>query len=103
MVLTGMQADLTSNNRTGKTVRHLIPGLLRQSFSARLAGYEDTDDHEYFSRDPAIRGVKEDGCKHAIESIQPCLKGRNRARISALGGIYGPSDEGLMHDKSSSD
>jgi len=57
MCLTEMAGDLISDGRTGKNIRHQIPGLLRQSVYARLAGYEDTNDHEGLSRDPAMRAV----------------------------------------------
>jgi hypothetical protein len=57
MELTEMAADLIEDKRTGKNIQHQIPGLLRQSVYARLAGYEDTNDHEGLSRDPAMRAV----------------------------------------------
>ena len=55
--LTDMAADLIIDKRTGKNIQHQIPGLLRQSVYARLAGYEDTNDQEGLSRDPAMRAV----------------------------------------------
>jgi len=57
MGLTEMAGDLIVEGRTGKNIQHQIPGLLRQSVYARLAGYEDTNDHEGLSRDPAMRAV----------------------------------------------
>jgi len=57
MGLTEMAADLIEDKRTGKNIQHQIPGLLRQSVYARLAGYEDTNDHKGLSRDPAMRAV----------------------------------------------
>jgi len=45
MGLTDMAADLIEDKRTGKNIQHRIPGLVRQSVYARLAGYEDTNDH----------------------------------------------------------
>jgi len=57
MGLTDMAADLIIEGRTGKNIRHQIPGLLRQSVYARLAGYEDVNDQESLSRDPAMRAV----------------------------------------------
>lgn len=57
MGLTNIAADLIVEGRKGKNIRHQIPGLLRQSVYARLAGYEDTNDHEGLSRDPAMRAV----------------------------------------------
>jgi hypothetical protein len=41
----------------GRNIWHQVSGLLRQSVYARLAGYEDTNDHEWLSRDPAMRAV----------------------------------------------
>ena len=41
MGLTDMAGDLIVEGRTGKNIQHRIPGLLRQSVYARLAGYED--------------------------------------------------------------
>ena len=57
MGLTDMAADLIIEARTGKNIQHQIPGLLRQSVYARLAGYEDTNDQEALARDPAMRAV----------------------------------------------
>ena len=57
MGLTDMVGDLIADKRTGKNIQHRIPGLLRQSVCARLAGYEDTNDHEGLSHDPAMRAV----------------------------------------------
>jgi len=57
MGLTEMAEDFIVEARTGKNIQHQIPGLLRQSVYARLAGYEDTNDHERLSRDPAMRAV----------------------------------------------
>jgi hypothetical protein len=57
MGLTDMAADLIVEGRTGKNIQHQIPGLLRQSVYARLAGYEDVNDQEALARDPAMRAV----------------------------------------------
>ena len=45
MDLTEMAADLIIDKRTGKNIQHQVSGLLMQSVYARLAGYEDTNDH----------------------------------------------------------
>jgi hypothetical protein len=57
MGLADMAADLIGDRRTGKNIQHQVTGLLRQSVYARLAGYEDTNDHEGLSRDPAMRAL----------------------------------------------
>src|SRR5450756_1445782 len=57
MGLTDMAGELIEDKRTGKNIQHQIPGLLRQSVDARLAGDEDTNDHEGLSQDPAGRAV----------------------------------------------
>jgi len=57
MGLTDMAGELIVEARTGKNIQHQVSGLLRQSVYARLAGYEDTNDHEGLSRDPAMRAV----------------------------------------------
>jgi hypothetical protein len=55
--LTEMAGEMIQDNRTGKNVRHELAGLLRQSVYARLAGYEDVNDHELLLRDPAMRAA----------------------------------------------
>ncbi len=55
--LTEMAGETIKDNRTGRNVQHELTGLLRQSVYARLAGYEDVNDHELLLRDPAIRAA----------------------------------------------
>ncbi len=57
MGLADMATDLIVEGRTGKNIRHQIPGLLRQSVYARLAGCEDVNDQESLARDPAMRAA----------------------------------------------
>src|SRR5689334_19705967 len=52
--LTDTAADRLADTRTGKNGRHRLAGLLRQSGFGRLAGYEDVNDAERLSRDPAM-------------------------------------------------
>jgi len=53
---TMIESELT-DSRTGKNTRHGLLALLRQSVYSRLAGYDDTNDAERMSVDPAMRQV----------------------------------------------
>jgi hypothetical protein len=55
--LTDLGGAALSDLRRGKNTRHLLTGLLRQSLFGRLAGYEDVNDAERLSRDPAMRAI----------------------------------------------
>ena len=55
--LTDTGAETLADARTGMNGRHRLAGLLRQSAFGRLAGYEDVNDAERLSRDPAMRWV----------------------------------------------
>src|SRR5438270_8070556 len=55
--LTDTGADTLADLRPGKTGRHRLARLLRQSVFGRLAGYEDVNDADRLSRDPAMRWV----------------------------------------------
>ncbi len=55
--LTEMADDAVEDSRVGKNKQHGIVPLLRQSIYSRLAGYEDVNDAERLSIDPAMRHV----------------------------------------------
>jgi hypothetical protein len=55
--LTEMGSEMLKDWRTGNNVLHTMTALLRQSIFSRLAGYEDTNDAERLSVDPAMRHV----------------------------------------------
>src|SRR5208282_6142949 len=55
--LTAMADDDLADTRTGRNGQHAWTGLLRQSVFGRLAGYEDVNDADRLSRDPAMRWI----------------------------------------------
>jgi hypothetical protein len=55
--LTDLAGQALSDLRRGKNRRHVLTGLLRQSVYSRLAGYEDVNDAERLSRDPAMCSI----------------------------------------------
>ncbi len=55
--LTPIASDYLRESRTGRNIRHHLVPLLRQSIYSRLAGYDDTNDAERLSQDPAMRVV----------------------------------------------
>ena len=55
--LTTTAAGLLQDGRRGRNGWHALVGLLRQSVFGRLAGYEDVNDADRLSVDPAMRWV----------------------------------------------
>ena len=55
--LTEMAPDVLEDSRVGSNKQHGLLPLLRQSIYSRLAGYEDVNDAERLSVDPAMRHV----------------------------------------------
>ncbi len=55
--LTALGTESLQDSRLGRTKQHGLLPLLRQSIYSRLAGYEDVNDAERLSVDPAMRHV----------------------------------------------
>ncbi len=55
--LTDSANAFLKESRTGKNILHKLIPLLRQSIYSRLAGYDDTNDADRLSQDPAMRVV----------------------------------------------
>ena len=55
--LTDFADDFLEESRTGKNILHRLIPLLRQSIYSRFAGYDDTNDADRLSQDPAMRVV----------------------------------------------
>ena len=55
--LTDSADEFLKESRTGKNILHQLISLLRQSVYSRLAGYDDTNDADRLSQDPALRVV----------------------------------------------
>jgi hypothetical protein len=55
--LTTMIESEITDNRTGKNTQHGCLAMLRQSIYSRLAGYDDTNDAQRLSVDPAMRQI----------------------------------------------
>jgi len=55
--LTELAAEKLWNPRSGANIPHTLPGPLRQSVYACIAGYEDTNDADHLQSGPTIRAV----------------------------------------------
>ncbi len=55
--LTEAAATVLEDSRRGRNGWHAIAGMLRQAVFGPLAGYEDVNDAERLSRDPAMRWI----------------------------------------------
>ncbi len=95
--LTDLGGAALSDLRRGKNTRHLLTGLLRQSVYGRLAGYEDVNDAERLSRDPAMRAivVRKGLDRHAASTSQMgrfetewLATEENLAALTNLSGIW---------------
>ena len=93
--LTEAAAGLLQDGRRGRNGWHAVVGMLRQSVFGRLAGYEDVNDAERLSHDPAMRWLVGGKATHrgAASSSQ---MGRFEtqwltadANLSALGALAG--------------
>jgi hypothetical protein len=105
--LTDLGGAALSDLRRGKNTRHLLTGLLRQSVYGRLAGYEDVNDAERLSRDPAMRAIVDrKGLDHRAASTSQMGRfetewlaaEENLAVPSDLSGIW----IGRVHDRKKS-
>ncbi len=52
-----MAGDVLTDTRRGKNARHGLDGQFRQSVFGRLGGYDDVNDSDQLSLDPAMRWI----------------------------------------------
>ena len=83
--LTTLIESELADNRTGKNTQHGCLAMLRQSIYSRLAGYDDTNDAQRLSVDPAMRQL---------------VGGRAQERTAASTSLMGRYEtETLTHSK----
>jgi Transposase DDE domain group 1 len=63
--------------RTGRKVQHDKPSLLRQSIYSRLAGYEDVNEAQRLSVDPAMCSVIGKKVERNAACTNTVLEGEN--------------------------
>ena len=78
--LTTMIESKFCDNRKSRNTQHNLIALLRQSVYVRLAGYEDTNDAERLSVDPAMRKIVGERAKERA-AASTSLMGRFETEI----------------------
>jgi Transposase DDE domain group 1/ISXO2-like transposase domain len=73
--LTAMAGGIVADAGTGRSGRHALVGMLRQSVFGRLAGYEDVNDAERLRLDPAMRWIVGGKAAHG-SAASPSQMGR---------------------------
>src|SRR5712692_6448603 len=86
--LTDTGGDRLADTRTGKNIRHLLRGLLRQSVFGRLAGYEDVNDADRLCRDRAITGAAASASQMGRFETEWLSRPENLAALAALPGDW---------------
>jgi hypothetical protein len=95
LALSEMAGGILSDPRTGRNGRHSLIAQFRQSLFGRLAGYEDVNDADRLSRDPAMRWIV-GGRAVTAEAASPSQMGRfetevltRKANLTALADLSG--------------
>lgn len=83
--VSALAGEVLSDVRRGKNARHLVKGLLRQPVLGRLAGYEDVNDGERLSCDPAIVDRRWPGGASASSARMATLMPRADVQLGNVG------------------
>ena len=100
--LTEMAGTVFSDERTGQNMRHTHVAQFRQSVFSRLAGYEDNNDADRLSVDPAMRYVVGGrACEHEAASTSQMNRFETRVltqeqNLAALAELPGKWIQRLM-------